>query len=137
VNVPPPAIGDACASALDCDLIDETVCDQEEPTEDGYCTVTGCKEGTCPKADRVCDQTLTEDGYCTMIGCEPGKCPEDAVCVRFDPGDSSEPLERCMASCHNDSDCRDGLGCLDAGQLAGTAESLDGEAARFCTVVPK
>ena len=132
VRVPAPAIGDACESALGCNFVDEGVCDTAL-TDNGYCTVTSCEPGSCPEGKRVCDTALHEDGYCTVIGCEPGECPDRAVCVRFDPGIEGEPLERCMASCIDDLDCREDYQCLEAAQLQGRAESLDRERARFCT----
>ncbi len=135
VDVPVPAIGGPCETALDCNRIDEIFCDEGTLTEDGYCTTTGCEKQSCPEVEKICDPALTEDGYCTTTGCEKGQCPEGAVCVRFAPEDEGEPIDRCMASCIDDFDCRDGLVCLDAGKLQRKAESLDGEEALFCAVV--
>jgi hypothetical protein len=75
--------------------------------------------------DRLCDITAP-GGYCTVYNCEPGTCPEDeSLCVEF--GAQRSPIEACvdkqspspyarafcMATCEEDSDCRDGYVCID------------------------
>jgi hypothetical protein len=76
-------------------------------------------------ADRLCDITAP-GGYCTVFNCEPGACPEDeSLCVQF--GAQRSPVEACqdlqspspyarsfcMATCDENSDCRDGYRCED------------------------
>jgi hypothetical protein len=73
--------------------------------------------------DRLCDITAP-GGYCTVYNCEPGTCPEDeSLCVEFGAQrspvttcadkQSPSPYARafCMATCDDDSDCRDGYVC--------------------------
>jgi hypothetical protein len=50
-------------------------------------------------------------GYCTITGCRAGTCPEEAVCVAWDTGVAERAL--CMRSCGSGSDCRDGYQCFD------------------------
>jgi hypothetical protein len=105
VDLPAPAIGDECKSGLDCDL----------------------------EQQRECDLTLP-GGYCTVTGCEQGSCPDDAVCVALEPEEGAETVNRCLASCEEDWDCRSGYGCRTAEQLGEKAQSLDGDSEKFCTV---
>jgi hypothetical protein len=105
VDVPAPAIGDECQSDLDCDLENRRTCDLSLP-----------------------------GGYCTLTGCEQGSCPDGAVCVALAPESGEEPENRCLASCKDDDGCRSGYRCVQADQLEGKAESLDGDLAKFCLV---
>jgi hypothetical protein len=54
---------------------------------------------------RLCD-TLSYEGYCTEIGCDYDTCPEEAVCIRFFAGVSTnlpcDPLTEDADSGTND-----------------------------------
>ncbi|HKU41033.1 MAG TPA: hypothetical protein VJR89_22880 [Polyangiales bacterium] len=81
-----PKIGDDCGNALDC-------------------SASGM---------RLCDSTQ-RNGYCTLDGCEEGTCPEESVCVQFGRQIDDQPVDRlsrtfCMAKCDKDSDCRNDEG---------------------------
>lgn len=80
-----PDIGDNCSTSIDCSATGERICDTAQP-----------------------------DGYCTIRGCEEGTCPPEGVCVEFRP-DSDRLADRwCMLKCASDGDCRDGYRCLHA-----------------------
>jgi len=100
-----PEIGDDCSTSIDCSA----------------------------NGDRICD-TAQPDGYCTVRGCEQGTCPEEAVCVEFRPNVDRLADRWCLYSCSDDSDCRDGYRCLGAdGELS---RIVDGNpSARFCGVL--
>lgn len=103
-----PAIGDECETSLDCSSQGSRQCDRTQP-----------------------------GGYCTIGGCERGTCPEDSVCVKFRPTLERVAVTYCMASCEEDSDCRDdeGYACTSQAEFAdGLAEVLDGAGKEFCSV---
>lgn len=77
------SIGDSCTVSTDCSL-------QGGPT---------------------CDLTQT-NGYCTVENCDPGTCPDEAVCVAFNAQARRLTRRYCMASCNDDSDCRDEYRCV-------------------------
>jgi hypothetical protein len=77
------------------------------------------------QGNRVCD-TSQPNGYCTVFGCGDKTCPDQAVCVTFAvalPGCAYNDYEApdrtsrtlCLAHCQQDSDCRtsDGYVCAD------------------------
>lgn len=68
------------------------------------CSITG---------NRVCD-TASPNGYCTVFGCDDGTCPAEAVCVRWRPMESRLSFTACMRRCTGDGDCRvdQGYACL-------------------------
>jgi hypothetical protein len=70
------------------------------------CSITG---------NRVCD-TASTNGYCTVFGCDDGTCPAEGVCVRFRPMDSRLAFTACMRRCEADGNCRvdEGYSCLAA-----------------------
>ena len=70
----------------------------------------GANVDCSPNGDRVCDTSMS-GGYCTITGCRAGTCPEEAVCVAWDTGVAERAL--CMRSCGSSSDCRDGYQCFD------------------------
>ncbi len=73
------------------------------------CSITG---------NRVCD-TASPNGYCTVYGCDDGTCPAEAVCVRWRPMESSLSFTSCMHRCGGDGDCRldEGYACLAADEI--------------------
>jgi hypothetical protein len=92
------------------------------PTIGASCTQsTDCSS----QGNRVCD-TSQPEGYCTVFGCADGTCPDQAACVAFDvmlPGcqynDYQAPARTsralCLAHCRSNSDCRtaEGYVCVD------------------------
>lgn len=110
-----PAIGDGCATALNCSINGDRPCDLARP-----------------------------GGACTVFGCEADTCPENAVCVRWRPDPSRLSFTACMRSCEVDAHCRldEGYECRDAAEVTATeeggepiAEVVDLERtddARFC-----
>lgn len=104
-----PDIGDECETALDCSSQGSRLCDRTQP-----------------------------NGYCTIRGCEEGTCPEDSICVKFRPGQSRLALTYCMYGCEEDDDCRndEGYRCARASDI-GDAEILGDENARFCAARPR
>ncbi len=112
-----PKIGDSCSRDLDCA---------------GSAT------------DRRCDKSQP-GGYCTTFGCNANACADTSVCVLYNaavPGcmyDDREPARVgrsfCMASCEEDSDCRDGYVCLDPRATPWNASILDTDTSRrICSV---
>jgi hypothetical protein len=104
-----PAIGDECETALECSSQGSRICDRTQP-----------------------------NGYCTIEGCENGTCPEDSVCVKFRPNLERVATSYCMAGCDNTSDCRneEGFRCRSAQEFGepGEAEILGDPKAQFCTI---
>jgi hypothetical protein len=118
-----------------------------------------------PNGDRICDRSQP-DGYCTVDGCDERSCPEDSVCIRFFPAgfltkpcdpeaedlpggrDDCHPEELCLASglcapraserrycaatCNGNDDCRGGYECRVAGTRGTAALTPNSSAARFC-----
>jgi hypothetical protein len=106
-----PQVGNSCDTALDCSAQGSRLCDRTQP-----------------------------GGYCTIRGCESGTCPDEAVCVKFRPGDERLSLTYCMRKCDGDGDCRrgDGYRCTSAARF-GEAMSMDAvilgpESQRFCSI---
>ena len=89
-----PSIGDGCLISTDCST----------------------------RGDRVCD-TSQPSGYCTVLGCRSGSCPDDAACVLFEArvpgcGPDGRELSRvgrslCVKTCESSADCRPGYRCVD------------------------
>lgn len=106
-----PGIGDSCATALNCSITGERVCDASQP-----------------------------GGSCTIFGCEMGNCPPEAVCVRWRPMASRLEFTACMRRCESDGDCRvdQGYRCvagrevLDPSTGTPLAELAEEEESRFC-----
>jgi hypothetical protein len=106
-----PGIGDPCASALNCSITGERVCDTSQP-----------------------------GGACIVFGCEASTCPPEAVCVRWRPMASRLEFTACMRRCEADGNCRidQGYTCVAGEEVidpsTGTplAELVDDEDARFC-----
>lgn len=140
-------IGDSCKTNVDCAINGTRYCDQSQPN--GYCTVEGCDERTCPTEaacilfytpigtepctydpsskrsdcgiDELCICNLTENGTCTG----PAHC-------------ASEESERrwCMRRCNHDSDCRPYYECRETGSDGAeplpTLADPEGVPQKFC-----
>jgi hypothetical protein len=110
-------IGDACKSSIDCSQEAERLCDIAQPG--GYCTIEGCDERTCPE-DSACVRFFPRIGLSKL--CSAG-CAPDELCLQEGPDGHCVPRasERrfCVASCSDNSDCRGGYECRQAG-TAGT-----------------
>jgi hypothetical protein len=106
-----PKIGRDCSNSLDCSAQGSRLCDRTQPG--GYCTITGCEEGTCP---------------------------DEAVCVKFRPGQERLAVTYCMATCSVNGDCRDGEGyrCTSAADFgerhSDDAEILGNRSQKFCAI---
>jgi hypothetical protein len=104
-----PKIGRHCGNSLDCSA-----------------------QGT-----RLCDRTQP-NGYCTIMGCEEGTCPSEAVCVKFRASEERLAKTYCMATCTDADDCResDGYRCTlakDFGQRD-DAKILGNPTQKFCSI---
>ena len=92
-----PKVGDDCRLSTDCSAAGDRLCDITAPG--GYCTVYNCEPGTCPE----------DESLCVEFGAQRSPV---AACV---DKQSPSPYARafCMATCEQDSDCRDGYVCAD------------------------
>ncbi len=115
------------------------------PTIGASCTQsTDCSS----QGNRVCD-TSQPEGYCTVFGCADNSCPDHAVCVTFDvalPGCAYNDYEApartsrtlCLEHCQSDSDCRssEGYVCIDPTAAPFSARILDdNQNQKVCVVV--
>jgi hypothetical protein len=124
-------IGDACVLSSDCDPNGLRYCDSSQ--REGYCTIQGCDYNTCPE-DSACIRFFTggfENRPCVpatedkmdVTDIDEDKdfeeilsddcsidelCSLEGLCV---PRNSESRF--CMATCGDDSDCRDGYECRD------------------------
>lgn len=107
-----PNIGDECSTASDCDVQGNRICDRTQP-----------------------------GGYCTVSGCEQGTCPDDSVCILFRPQPQRLSASWCMAPCEDDGDCRDNYACTRASALGGEqnvlARALEAGDPRFCVATSR
>jgi hypothetical protein len=103
-------IGDACILDSDCDANGLRDCDSSQ--REGYCTIQGCDYDTCPE-DSACIRFFS--GGFENRPCEAqSECSLDELCSlegRCVP--RSSETRYCMATCGDDSDCRDGYECRD------------------------
>jgi hypothetical protein len=99
------------------------------------------------QGNRFCD-TSQPDGYCTVFGCADNSCPDHAVCVTFHaalpsceyndylaPARTSRTL--CLQHCATDADCRtsEGYLCLNPRVAPVYGEILDDNQDQMvCTV---
>lgn len=108
-----PEIGDDCEGSVDCSVSGDRLCDRSVPNSGGYCTISGCEEGTCP---------------------------DDSICVKFRPEPERLSTTWCMRPCGGNGDCRtaDGFFCVTAAELGDEnfAQTLDGADKRFCAALP-
>jgi hypothetical protein len=121
-------IGDACKNSLDCSQESERLCDISQPG--GYCTIEGCDERTCPE-DSVCVRFFPRLGVTKpcSAGCDATElCLQDGTCA---PRMSERRF--CVHSCGDNSDCRGGYDCRQAGTQGTMHLAPDPNAVvRFC-----
>ena len=121
-------IGDACKNSLDCSQESERLCDISQPG--GYCTIEGCDERTCPE-DSVCVRFFPRLGVTKpcSAGCDANElCLQDGTCA---PRMSERRF--CVHSCGDNSDCRGGYDCRQAGTQGTMHLAPDPNAVvRFC-----
>jgi hypothetical protein len=130
-------IGDSCKTSVDCDPNGTRACDLSQP--EGYCTIAGCDETSCPSSS-ICIRVFPTDLLPTPTpmtmcdtACEDADCPgghrsnlcaADEICVSsgVSSGTSGvcakQAYERryCAHSCSSDSDCRAGYTCRATGE---------------------
>ncbi|MCK6509274.1 hypothetical protein L6R29_04795 [Myxococcota bacterium] len=74
-----------------------------------------CTENTVCQAGMFCDLGAPE-GYCTMACSAALPCPTRSFCVRIEsiPDGPVAPilLQRCLARCWAEDDCREGYKCI-------------------------
>ena len=135
-------IGDECILDSDCDSNGLRDCDTSQ--RGGYCTIQGCDYDTCPE-DSACIRFFTggfENRVCQVqADCSLDElCSLEGLCVP-----RSSEVRYCMATCGDDSDCRDGYECRDLDLMRehggepvltpGTAIN-DDTAPKFCAAQP-
>jgi hypothetical protein len=146
------SIGDSCKANVDCSPMGDRFCDTSAP--DGYCTIEGCDETTCP-SEAVCVRFFTPflGRPCDFNPALPNSrsdCHVDERCLRCDSSVAGascqssglcapEASERrwCQKTCHKDSDCRDAnYVCRSTGTLGAepvpTLDMSAGTPAKFC-----
>jgi hypothetical protein len=110
---------------------------------------SSCTQSTdcASQGNRFCD-TSQPEGYCTVFGCADNSCPDHAVCVTFFPAlpgceynDYLAPARTqrtlCLQHCQSDSDCRtsEGYVCLDPRVPPVSGQILDdNQDQKVCTV---
>jgi hypothetical protein len=125
-----PSIGDGCKTNVDCSRLGDRFCDTSAPN--GYCTVDGCNQGTCPDG-ALCVRFLTADldRPCDLGATFPvNGCRADERCVCDVSADGTscqdgiahcapESTERrfCQKPCGSDTDCRPEFECRATGTL--------------------
>jgi hypothetical protein len=146
-------IGDSCKTNVDCSPAGDRFCDTS--SQDGYCTIEGCDQSTCP-SEAVCVRFFTAlpARPCTFDEVLPGSrsdCRADERCLKCDSTDPTcmvsgpgsglcapESSERrwCEKTCQHDSDCRSGYVCRSTGMLGAepvpTLDMAAGVPAKFC-----
>lgn len=154
-----PSIGDGCKTNVDCSRLGDRFCDTSAP--DGYCTIDGCNQGTCPdgalcvrffSADR--DRPCHYGERFPANGCGPDErcvCDrfENGVCstATFSPPDNahcaSETTERrfCQKPCGSNGDCRDRYECRETGSMGSElvpslTDVMTPASAKFCAPAP-
>jgi len=126
-------IGDDCKNSLDCSQESERLCDISQPG--GYCTIEGCDERTCPE-DSVCVRFFPRLGL-TKACSAATDCEPNELCLQNGNAGVCAPRmsERrfCVHSCDDNSDCRGGYDCVQAG-TNGTMQLTSNPSAviRFC-----
>jgi hypothetical protein len=121
-------IGDDCKNSLDCSQESERLCDISQPG--GYCTIEGCDERTCPESS-VCVRFFPRLGLTKpcSAGCTPDElCLPEGTCA---PRMSERRF--CVHSCGDNSDCRGGYVCRQAGTQGTLGLSTNpNDIVRFC-----
>lgn len=148
-----PSIGDGCKTNVDCSRLGDRFCDTSAP--DGYCTVDGCNQGTCPD-NALCVRFLTADldRPCDLSARFPDngcRADERCVCKTFENGAcknaeaycAPESTERryCQKGCNTSSDCRAGYTCRSTGTLGSELvpslnDVMSPATANFCAPAP-
>jgi hypothetical protein len=135
-------IGDACVVSSDCSPSGDRQCDISQ--KEGYCTIMGCDYNTCP-SEAACIRFFT--GQFQNKTCENSadECSLDELCdLNKHCVPRSSEVRYCMATCSDDSDCRDGYECRDLAKMKthggepilppGT--TIDDAAPKFCAIAP-
>jgi hypothetical protein len=130
-------IGDACKNSIDCSQESDRTCDISQP--EGYCTIEGCDERSCPSGS-ACVRffpRLFIDKPCNMSEI-PGVCTPDQVCVPDISGSSCAPRtsERryCVHTCKDNGACRSGYVCRATGTEGTLGLALNPDVViKFCT----
>jgi hypothetical protein len=132
-------IGDECKTSVDCDPNGTRSCDLSQPN--GYCTVVGCDETSCPSSSaciRLFPVSLLPASAAPMVACDPAaaaasQCPTGQICS------TSGFCAQCDATCEDvpcaagsKNQCLASEVCLDAGVCA--KQSLEQrECAKTCS----
>jgi hypothetical protein len=114
-------IGDSCSQNVDCSPTGGRICDVSQP--DGYCTIEGCDEGTCPE-EAICVRFFPAE-FLVASCAEQADCQEGDLCLS-DGFCAPLRTERryCMRRCGTDGACRDEYSCQRTG-LGGTELAQD------------
>jgi len=136
-------IGDQCTTSVDCDPNGTRSCDLSQPN--GYCTIAGCDQGSCPSSSACIRTFPTEfletppkgkdcDPACGGTDC-PNPCLSDEVCVVKQDALSEDPRHvcakqtyeqrACAKTCSSNADCRGGYDCRKAGLLGSMLLTTD------------
>ena len=113
-------IGDSCSINVDCSPLGDRICDTTQL--EGYCTIPGCDQDTCPD-EAICvrffptaflSQTCnpeTEDAVVPSV--QPtNNCRGDEICLSSGfCAQQTQESRFCMQKCEQDSDCRPGYEC--------------------------
>lgn len=140
-------IGDECITGIDCSTEGTRVCDTSQ--REGYCTIQGCDDSTCPSeaacvrffmgsfANRPCDPTTENRStdQCTL----DELCTLDGQCVP-----RSSEVRYCMRKCDSASACRNGYECRDltlmkahGGEpVLAPGTVIDESSPKFCAAAP-
>jgi hypothetical protein len=116
-----PTIGSSCIQSTDCSSQGDRACDTSQPN--GYCTVFGCTDNTCP-----------DHAVCTTFAAAlPGCAYNDYQA----PQRTSRTL--CLQHCQHDSDCRSSEGyiCADPREMPWFARILDDNQNQKVCIVPE
>lgn len=113
------SIGSSCTGSTDCSTQGNRFCDTSQP--EGYCTVFGCADNTCP------DHAVCVTVNAALPGCEYNDYLAPARTYRT----------LCLQHCESDSDCRtsEGYVCLDPREPPVSGQILDdNQNQKVCTV---
>ena len=128
------AVGDPCASNLDCP--ENARCLNERGTDETAQRCTHgfeCTSGVCGDDGRCTASVVWEGGYCVLDACDLDgrECQGDSNCVNA--GTNDDPFWICLAACtvadsrivdpfadHNPQ-CRDAYGCVGDSDLVGNS----------------
>jgi len=140
-------IGDECKTSVDCDPNGARSCDLSQPN--GYCTIAGCDQGSCPSSSacirtfptqfltQVCDPSCVGSADCSA-GCLADElCVEkrDAVSENATYVCAKQTYEQreCAKTCSSNADCRGGYDCRETGLLGSMLLTTDPKAmTSFC-----